>query len=409
MAHWWTRTGLYPDLSITLDLEFDCVLDAERLAKALDLVIAAQPVLGCRLETRGRRPYWEQIPSTEWNSFRVAKSRSEVDAFRHSGIDSERESQLHGCLLTADSGSRLVLKMSHQAGDAAGLREVAYQLAACYSGLAENSNYRPESAAPAGRSLAAITGQLSWKAYPALLKRSLDYVRKVNHSGDRLGFSRGPATPWTNVRKRICAEETQRLAAYAHDRDATMNDLLIASFLKASARKAGRPGESSQNVLITVDLRRYLPDGGVSTIANMSGGELLSVRSQPETPLEQILKDVGRQTRSLRQHFIGMLAVSMNALFEASVSLWGFNAISRPPSPRKLARAPIVHVLSNVGAFEGARLAFDGLPPRSGVCADASAPAAGLCCDFDVPSRAARNWRPPRSHSLSRRTRFHSR
>ena len=48
------------DFMLQMELVFEHGLDAQRLARALELMLDAQPVLGCRLVTEKKKVYWER-------------------------------------------------------------------------------------------------------------------------------------------------------------------------------------------------------------------------------------------------------------------------------------------------------------------------------------------------------------
>lgn len=46
---------------IQIEMEFDYFLDEQRLAKAIELIMDAEPILGCRFTPRFFRPFWERV------------------------------------------------------------------------------------------------------------------------------------------------------------------------------------------------------------------------------------------------------------------------------------------------------------------------------------------------------------
>lgn len=74
------------EMVLHFEMEFDHRIDAARLEKALDLIIDAEPVLGCRFITDRLRVYWERLPHDRRHNFTLASSREEYDAFLSAGI-----------------------------------------------------------------------------------------------------------------------------------------------------------------------------------------------------------------------------------------------------------------------------------------------------------------------------------
>ena len=103
------------DPMIQLEMEFDGQLDAERLARAIDLSLDAEPVLGCRFVVHPRKPYWERLPKTNRDAFILTNDRQEYEVFKADSLDTYQGPQLKACLWQDSSSSCLLLKVSDYA------------------------------------------------------------------------------------------------------------------------------------------------------------------------------------------------------------------------------------------------------------------------------------------------------
>jgi NRPS condensation-like uncharacterized protein len=63
------------DLMIQLELDFNARLDVERLSKAIDIALDAEPVLGCRWVPHWRKPWWERLDRSHRQSFWLVDSQ----------------------------------------------------------------------------------------------------------------------------------------------------------------------------------------------------------------------------------------------------------------------------------------------------------------------------------------------
>lgn len=87
------------EMMIQMQLEFEHSLDVDRLARAVDLAMDAEPVLGCRYVGGHFRSFWKRLPAEERDSFSVVSDKSELDRFIQTRLDHEAGPQLRVCLL----------------------------------------------------------------------------------------------------------------------------------------------------------------------------------------------------------------------------------------------------------------------------------------------------------------------
>lgn len=86
------------DMMIQLELEFPQKLDIDRLSRAVDLVLDAEPVLGCRWVPHWLRPRWERLNRSERRSLLLVNSQEEYEKFKSESIDPNVGPQIKACL-----------------------------------------------------------------------------------------------------------------------------------------------------------------------------------------------------------------------------------------------------------------------------------------------------------------------
>ena len=233
------------DFMLQMELVFDCALDAERLARALDLMLDAQPVLGCRLVTEKKAVYWERLPTPRHDTFFFTPDQTEFDRFRDFPIDSRQGPQLKACLHRSAAGDRLILKVAHQVCDAAGLNDIAAELSRIYTHLADNRSYRPQPNVSGARDCGQIMRHLPWYIYPVLVFNFLRTTlsNQIPQESHALQIPAGPAAPFTFITCHLSHERVAHLAAYGRQHHATVNDIMIAAFL-SGAGKDGSMGRA---------------------------------------------------------------------------------------------------------------------------------------------------------------------
>ena len=100
----------YFDMMIQMELEFPHKLDPDRLAKAIDLTLDAEPVLGCRWVPHWRKPWWERLDTGERRSFWPVNSKSEYEAFKSQKMDTSVGPQIKACLWQSPDRDYLLLQ-----------------------------------------------------------------------------------------------------------------------------------------------------------------------------------------------------------------------------------------------------------------------------------------------------------
>jgi NRPS condensation-like uncharacterized protein len=265
------------DLMIQLELEFNNKLDVERLSKAIDIALDAEPVLGCRWVPHWRKPGWERLDRSERHSFWLVDSQDKYEAFKGKSIDSHIGPQIRACLWQSSNDDHLVLKVSHIVADAGGVKEIAGTISTIYAQLVHDPNCLPEPNLRGSRGIWQVLRYIPWRAYPGIY---LDFLRETQHlvraphGTYTLPIADGPREPLTFVSRFLTANRVSYLVDYGRVHNATLNDVMLAAYVRASALRGDWDGRSRLMVATSVDLRqRYLPTKKAEAICNLSAVE----------------------------------------------------------------------------------------------------------------------------------------
>jgi NRPS condensation-like uncharacterized protein len=260
------------DMMIQLELEFDDLLDADRLAKALDLTLDAEPVLGCRFVSHWRKPYWERLERSNRETFLFAKDEGEYAAFRNTSMDPYSGPQIKACLWRSSSGDRLLLKVSHEIADAAALKDISCTISNLYSKLASEPHLQPQPNLKGSRSIWQVMRHIRWYSYPRICVDSLrDSWPLLRHPKTyTLPLEAGPRAPLAFAARLLADNQVACLAEYGRARDATLNDVMLAAFFRALVSDGNWDGCSQLRLGTSVDLRGYIPSGRAEGICNLS-------------------------------------------------------------------------------------------------------------------------------------------
>jgi len=296
------------DMMIQLEMEFAQQLDTERLAKAVNLALDAEPVLGCRFVLRWWRPYWERLDDSEREAFLLARDGGEYEAFKASSIDVYSGPQVKACLWHSPAGDRLLLKVAHEAADAGGVKEIAAAISSIYSRLADEPNYRPSPNLKGSRSIWQVIRRVPWYAYPCIYINFLQehWSLMISPTTHLLPIEDGPRVPLSFVYRHLSVDSVGRLAEYGRRRDATLNDLVIAAIFRVLAAVGNWDGQERLRLGITADLRRYLPGGRGEGICNLSATEAICLGTCLGDDFESTLWRVTTVTRRRKARWIGL-------------------------------------------------------------------------------------------------------
>lgn len=363
----WHELGL-AEFMLQIEMEFDCSLDADRLARALDLLLDAEPVLGCRLATKPILPYWKRVSGDERKIFSIAAAELEYDSFRVKPIDFTSGPQVKACLFRAADGDRLLLKVSHIAADAGGTKETAARLADIYSRLGNDPHYIPEPNLRGDRGIAQLFRQVPIGKIPVVFS---DFLRGTwTHTAP-------PPTltlplPEIDAHRRelsytvrsLDVERTTALSAYGRERHATLNDMVIAAAFRALAATAHWDGSAGLFLQMTFDYRRwYLPFGHAGGICNLSGFEYPTPGSELGTDFEATLARISTFTRRRKERMPG-LAIAFTSPFLMSLPYFGLKAFFKALEGGLIADKNHPDTFTNMGPIEKETLMFGKKPPR---------------------------------------------
>jgi len=360
----------FSEMIITLEAHFDRRLDPDRLARAVELVFDAEPVLGCRFVHQDWRPYWERLPRPIDDAFLVAADDASFEAFAYEPLDQSRGPQLQACLWPAPDGDRLLVKVSHYVADAGAVKEASERLAAIYRRLATDPRHAPEPNLAGSRSMSQVMRRIPWSARPRITANYLRAVRGVvgGRVPARLPLTRernpGPAR---HSFRHLERARTAALAEYGKARNATINDVVVTALLRALSVAADRSRPSELKLVVTADLRRHLPGGRGTGLCNMSG--LVPVRFGASPDLDEgfdgLLARVSSCMRAHKESWIGLndYVALMPVIGWMPMSwLQGFFAPLIRTANRTLRLPP---GLTNMGPIRPEAVDFDGTPRRA--------------------------------------------
>jgi len=342
--------------------DFAGSLDRARLARAMRLLLDAEPVCGCRFVPRWIAPYWVRLSETALDNAPVLRAGDEGSqhSFLAEVIDEHRGPQVAALLIPRATGDRLLVKVKHMVADAGGTKQLAYRLASIYRALTDDPGYRPTPNL-GSRSLRQVYRLFGWRDVWPMLRvhhranwrnmvpwDSLQFPATIDRSGS-------PAF----VFHRFGPDRVRAMRVFAAPVGATLNDLLVTATFRALIRVTGwRPGGPTPRLLCTVDLRRYLPPGEVPGLCNLSTFFFPHLPEGPGDDFATTLSRVQKHVDDEKSDYFGV-----GYMFGGLVTLIGSPFVLTRWVCRKLFHA-LLHsrnaapVLTNLGPVDVEKIAF---------------------------------------------------
>ncbi|MBU2549518.1 MAG: hypothetical protein KKB20_13960 [Proteobacteria bacterium] len=359
---------------IHLCLEFEERLDPDRLARAVRLLVDAEPVLGCRFEARFFKPRWRRLEAGELDRLPFIRTvlvgetgiASETADFLTETFDPGIDPPIRICLLTGPSRDRLHIKVDHQVTDAAGLKYLGYRLAEIYRALETDPAFQPEiNTSPRGQD--EIFRPFLPGRIPTLFKDYLQDLARVSIPSVSLTFPvegvDGGRLVFTE--RHFGPERSSLIRDYASRRGATVNDLVNAVMVRALIETAPWDGKAAIKLIGTVDLRRYLPSREADAVCNRSGWYFLTLGSDPGTDPETTLDRVRSRLSALKENRIG-LGLSLFSYLLMSPLPSGLRVpLMRSAAKSMIRQGSMPPILTNMGAIDPNRLDFGSARPAS--------------------------------------------
>jgi NRPS condensation-like uncharacterized protein len=347
---------------IGLRLAFDGRLDPERLSRAVRLSLDAEPILGCSFETDAFEASWKRLPDLDATlpfSFKeTADPAGVMNAFQAEEVG-DAGPQAAVALLRSAAGDELGIKVSHVLADGRAAKQYAYLLADIYTRLGVDPAYAPEpNLAPRP------TGRDVWANLTREQRRDAKKAKTWANATWQVPFKGRTGRGLTYRTLALAPARFGAIRAYGKEHDATVNDMMLAAFLRAAVLAFDPPTGVPLSVMCTADLRRYLPDAERLPIANISISGSLDIERADEE-FDETLRRVRQRMDAWARTCYGAGAVlgaeklaglgyrMTKALLGATLRLAGRSDKTYP-------------WFTNIGVLDEARLAFDGQTSAAG-------------------------------------------
>lgn len=351
------------DPQIGLVLAMDGLFDEQLLSRAIRLSLDTEPHLGSRFVPGWWRACWERMEELKDDTyFKVQStadpSRDLID-FLAEPIDSFDGPQVNALLLRSESDT-LCLKVSHFAADAWGVKQYSYLLAYIYGTLTTTPDFVPEPNLIGSRSMRQISSHFSLADKLRIMRRGFRDIKDNLMSGTPCTFSAKQAEPAnrTYVIRKIGPEKYQKIVHSIKPLSATINDYLMAALFRALHKTSKSKNDRALGLVVTADLRRYLPDNRESPLCNLSGWVFPNIGKNPGKDIQDTCRSVTKAMNRLKADYIGLGSFPMLAIGNKSLPLsWAKKIFERVMTPA-FKKGKIAPSLTNMGRIDDKKLDF---------------------------------------------------
>ena len=351
-------------------------LDEVVLEQAVHLALKAEPVLVCRYVPATWRQYWEPMAHPEKLKLvtMIAQETSLKDVQRflevYQPIDHLKGPQVHVYILRGQA-DLLIVKISHVVSDGGGVKDFCYLIADIYTKLLTQPDYAPPVNPNPERSLTQVTRHFKLWDMVKILGRSVKDLK-----GIFIPFIfRKPivqhAEPGDRAYEILTLEKDafNRLKAYAQSLNVTINDVITALYFRAFYTCMNNDPRAFLRLVITVNLRRFIPGGKAASICGLSGFTYMNIGRHPGATLTDTVGLVHRHMNWIKNDYPGLGgSFPLTWLFFKTLpykfSLYLHTLMSRQMQKQYIYPGNVAPLLTNTGVLEKSCLNFGGAYPE---------------------------------------------
>lgn len=278
-------------------VQFNGHLNESTLKRAVDLSIGAIPLIACCFDEKAH--CWRKHGFTADSIVHLIEARSDDGSAARklllSSIDRTCEPQLKIILLRDEKSDTLCMIINHMVSDGGGFKEYLYLFADLYSKCEKDLGYHAELKPLGKRNLNQLLKNLSF-----MQKLGILFSKAPSHKPDPamiLPIKGDPSSPILVIR-RIKKERFDQIRSFAKSSHASVNDMLLAAYIRALHRVTGCAGLT---VPCPVDLRKYKNAGQTCGICNLTANYSCHVDIASDEPFGYTLKKISGQMRAQKE------------------------------------------------------------------------------------------------------------
>ncbi len=293
----------FGNCQINCILRLNGKINEEILKEAIGISLKVEPILGCYLVEVDNQLVWkhrEDLDKIEACSIvETQEVEAELWAFVSEKYNYVDDCQIKVRIIRAGFDT-IGVKIHHACSDAGGLKQYVKLLVSIYDKLEKGEQYAVKSRECDNRSqelelrLPSIENIVNSEDDNSGPKDTVGFPCSVSGNKEQMFLLR-----------KMDSEQVDAIKLYAHQRGATVNDVILTAYNKALSKYA-KIQDNMLSVCVTVDLRRYLPDVGEIGICNFSGMNVIEISHNIDESFDETLSKVLEKTKKMKSNHLAL-------------------------------------------------------------------------------------------------------
>jgi NRPS condensation-like uncharacterized protein len=338
---------------------FEGRVDEARLARAMRLLLDAEPVLGCSFVAEAVPPYWKRVEDLDTRQLLAVREDDNPSgaaaAFVAEEVDAAQGPMARAALLRGPQSDTLALRLGHLAADGGALKEVLYLIGDIYRALSADPEWEPLPNLDGVRKPVTKVGlaerlRIMGVNDAKLLPSDPGWYVPLLGGHGRAAYASASVEPGT----------FRAATALARQTGATVNDMILTALYRTLWPSFDSAPGSLTPLMITSDLRKHLPPGTKTAISNISGTWSVSVSPAADEGFGGTLARVARATQAWKRTGAGKATAMGIPMMDKLTRKSGLGLARKMMSGMAGKGEPTkgATVVTNIGVVDATRLDF---------------------------------------------------
>jgi NRPS condensation-like uncharacterized protein len=335
-------------------------VDIGILKKAFRLTIYSEPIFSFTFKENSRDACWQKQNDPDPDLLldlieTEADVDNEVHKFLTFQVSPFRFPIVKSRIIRNSQKDVLCINMNHTPTDGAGLKEFVKTLASNYNKLLENSDYCGSPNPDGDRSIRQVTGSFTFLQLAGFVRQGFKKPKRLPSWS--FGWNKQGTETGKYFRSVRTAPETfDKIKAFGKLKNATVNDLVLAAFIRTFAVINPENMAAAKPVIIPVDLRKYIRPGHKTGICSLTSSLICNIGSDTGTSFSETLGKVcDEMNRKKRSHS----EMNMLAPFLVLSKFIPYQKLKEQTMQRKMPPIPLV---TNLGIINPQDIDFGRIP-----------------------------------------------
>lgn len=255
-------------------LELDGHISYEVLKRAVELILVEEPILGCDFIEEVEPPVWVKNSSMQ-DACSLVIENNEINYITEF-LENEKvieQGQLKVLVVRGENKDTICIAIDHTCSDGYGIKAVMKRLSIIYNCLINNQEYELIVNETIDRDCMKVFEKLGIKD----LSDILSHPQARSNPEWSFPLSEINYGKVKNTKIRFMEEQFDEIRCNCKMLGVTMNDVFLTAFYRSMFLLTDQPYYKDMEVVVTVDLRRYIDNKQYYDISNMSGNINMSL------------------------------------------------------------------------------------------------------------------------------------